>query len=262
MTVCLTGDVHHMSLKTRDQEYMDRTEVEAAIEYAEIAGKFNVPVTLFITGKAAKEEPEKVRRLATMDHVEIGGHNFWAFGTPLHKLFRGLLGTWHGPRWFQAWEIRKTINTFDDLGIKISSWRDHAYRYNKDTINLLKKSSITYFSNVVEPKGEVRIKNGVTVLPINTPPDHEHIYHGFRTPEFVSEDDFEGPFGTQSYDVGNWINWVLECAESNCREDRVSTILAHPACMSLVDEFDSFEILCTEINDRYDPTKVTRSTNI
>ena len=47
MTVCITGDVHHMSMETRDQEYMTETEVEAAIEYAEIAAEFDVPVTLF-----------------------------------------------------------------------------------------------------------------------------------------------------------------------------------------------------------------------
>jgi len=34
MTVCLTGDVHHMSMETRDQEYLDRTEAEIAVEYA------------------------------------------------------------------------------------------------------------------------------------------------------------------------------------------------------------------------------------
>jgi len=67
MTVCLTGDVHHMSLETRDQEYMDRTEVEAAIEYAEVAAEYDVPVTLFVTGKAAEEEPERVKRLAVME---------------------------------------------------------------------------------------------------------------------------------------------------------------------------------------------------
>ena len=115
MTVCITGDVHHMSLDTRDQEYMDRTEVDAAIEYAEIAAEYEVPVTLFVTGKAAVEEPAGVRQLANMDHVEVGGHNYWAFTTPIHKLWRALakvtgerLGSWNGPRLFQSWEINKT----------------------------------------------------------------------------------------------------------------------------------------------------------
>jgi len=127
MTVCLTGDVHHMSLETRDQEYMDRTEVEAAIEYAEVAAEYDVPVTLFVTGKAAEEEPERVKRLAVMENVEIGGHNYWAFDTLIHtKGWRGVTGSWNGPRPFQRWEIRKTIETFEELGIEITSWRDHA----------------------------------------------------------------------------------------------------------------------------------------
>jgi len=64
---------------------MDRTEVEAAIEYAEVAAEYDVPVTLFVTGKAAEEEPERVKRLAVMENVEIGGHNYWAFDTLIHK---------------------------------------------------------------------------------------------------------------------------------------------------------------------------------
>ena len=83
MTICLTGDVHHMSLKTRDQEYMDRTEVEAAIEYAEIAAEYDVPVTLFVTGKTAEEEPKRVKRLATMENVEIGGTNIRGVDPPV-----------------------------------------------------------------------------------------------------------------------------------------------------------------------------------
>lgn len=133
MTVCLTGDVHHMSLETRDQEYMDRTEVEAAIEYAEVAAEYDVPVTLFVTGKAAEEEPERVKRLAVMENVEIGGHNYWAFDTLIHKGWRGVTGSWNGPRPFQRWEIRKTIETFEELGIEITSWRDHAYRHDRHT---------------------------------------------------------------------------------------------------------------------------------
>ena len=75
MTVCLTGDVHHMSLDTRDQAYMERTEVECAVEYAELAATYDVPVTLFVTGKAAREEPDRVERLASMENVAIGVPN-------------------------------------------------------------------------------------------------------------------------------------------------------------------------------------------
>jgi len=243
MTVCLTGDVHHMSLETRDQEYMDRTEVEAAIEYAEVAAEYDVPVTLFVTGKAAEEEPERVKRLAVMENVEIGGHNYWAFDTLIHKGWRGVTGSWNGPRPFQRWEIRKTIETFEELG-SITSWRDHAYRHDRHTAALLSEAGITHFSDAVEPDGEVREEDGLTVVPINTPPDHEHVYHAFRTPEFVAENDFEGPFGEDSVEVEEWVEWVLGRVSE---QDGVTTILAHPACMWLADDFRGFESVCRRI---------------
>ena len=258
MTVCLTGDVHHMSLETRDQEYMDRTEVEAAIEYAEIAAEYEVPVTLFVTGKAADEEPKRVKRLAAMENVEIGGHNYWAFDTLVHKGWRGLTGSWNGPRPFQRWEVRKTIETFAELGIEITSWRDHAYRHDKHTAELLSEAGITHFSDAVEPDGEVREEDGLTVVPINTPPDHEHVYHAFRTPEFVVESDFEGPFGGEAVEVENWVEWVLECIREHENVGRTATVLAHPSCIVLSDGFDSLSTVC---RGGFETTEITSITN-
>ncbi|MCU4718451.1 polysaccharide deacetylase family protein [Halapricum hydrolyticum] len=252
MTVCITGDVHHMSMETRDQEYMDRTEVEAAIEYAEIAAEYDVPVTLFITGKAAVEEPDRVRTLANMDNVEIGGHNYWGFTTPVHKGWRALekltggrIGSWNGPRSFQAYEIRKTIEALEAVGAEITSWRDHAYRHDEHTAELLAEYGITHFSDVVEPEGEVRKQGELTVVPINTPPDHEYIYHAFRTPEFVEESDFEGPFGNESYSVREWKREILSIVDNLTAVDEVATILAHPGCMDLADNLETFQELCT-----------------
>jgi hypothetical protein len=251
MTVCITGDVHHMSLGTRDQEYLDRTELEAALEYADIAATYDVPVTLFVTGKAAVEEPDRVRRLAAMDNVEIGGHNYWAFGTPAHKAFRRLLGTWNGPRMFQSWEIQKTVNAFSELGVEITSWRDHAYRRDANTAGLLTDHRLTHFSDVVGPEEHVRRQEGLTVLPINTPPDHEHIYHAFRTPKFVEGRDFGGPFGSDSYEPKVWCDRVLDQVDHHLGRRRKATILAHPSCMRLADDFQSFERLCLDLAGRH-----------
>ncbi|MFC7231474.1 hypothetical protein ACFQMM_08770 [Saliphagus sp. GCM10025308] len=147
-----------MSLETRDQAYMDCTEVEAAIEYAEIAAEYEVPVTLFLTGKCVYEERNRVRELAEMPNVELGGHNYWAFTTPVHQLWRavekatgGRLGSWNGPRAFQDWEIGKTVAAFQKIEARITSWRDHAYRHDKHTVSLLAKHDFTHFSDPVEP---------------------------------------------------------------------------------------------------------------
>lgn len=257
MTVCLTGDVHHMSLATRDQEYMDRSELSAAVEYAEIANSHDVPVTLFVTGKAVEEDPDSIDRLAAMDHVELGGHNYYAFSTPVHKASRGLLGSWNGPQIFQGWEIGRTIDAFASRDVDITSWRDHAYRRDDNTAPLLAERGLTHFSDVVGPNEGLRREAGLTVVPINTPPDHEHVYHAFRTPEFVAESDFKGPFGTESYGVGSWLDWVCDSVEDRLDQGRPATVLAHPACMDIADGLSTFDGLCTHIADRYEAVQVS-----
>jgi len=248
MTVCLTGDVHHTSMETRDQSYMDRTEVEAALAYAEIACSHDVPVTLFVTGKAAVEESDRVARLAATEGVEIGGHNYYAHATVLHKALRGLTGSWHGPRPVQRWEIGRTLDVLDGVGADVTSWRDHAYRQDGNTLDLITERGITHFSDDVGPDEVVREKSGVTVVPINTPPDHDHVLHAFRTPEYVRESDFEGPFGADAYPVEEWCDWVLDHVAERIAEGEPATILAHPACLDLADGLDTFERLCEELS--------------
>jgi len=257
MTVCLTGDVHHMSLGTRDQEYMDRTEVEAAIEYAEIAAEYDVPVTLFVTGKAAVEEPDRVEQLAAMENVEIGGHNYWAFDTPVHSAWRALekvtgerIGSWNGPRPFQRYEIRRTLDALSERGADVSAWRDHAYRHDGNTIGLLTDAGVTHFSDAVGPDEQFRKKEEFYVVPVNTSPDHEHVYHAFRTPGSTSVDRFEGPFGGESVPVEEWVEWVLKQIETIQSGGGVATVLAHPACMWLADDFEAYERLLSAVKPR------------
>jgi len=259
MTVCLTGDVHHMSLATRDQKYLDRTEVEVAIEYAELAAKYDVPVTLFITGKAATEEPDRVQRLVAMDNVEIGGHNYWAFATPIHSAWRALdkltggqVGSWNGPRPFQRYEIHRTLKTLSERGADVSAWRDHAYRHDGNTAGLLADAGITHFSDAVGPNERVRREGAVTVVPVNTPPDHEHVYHAFRTPGSTAVERFEGPFGGESRSIDEWVNWVLDRIKAIRSDGGVATVLAHPACLWLADEFEAYERLLSAV-ERRDP---------
>jgi hypothetical protein len=258
MTVCLTGDVHHMGLETRDQAYMGRSELAAAVEYAEIARRYDVPVTLFITGRAVHEDPDAIDRLAAMDHVEIGGHNYYAFGTLLHTAARGVLGSWHGPRPFQAWEITRTLRAFADRGIGVTAWRDHAYRHDENTARLLADRGITHFSDAVGPDERVRTEAGLTVVPINTPPDHEHVYHAFRTPEFVAAGEFTGPFGSDSHEVDDWFEWVAEAIDAAVTAGQPATVLAHPSCMDIVDGLATFERLCAHVARGYDPCQLSR----
>lgn len=260
MTVCLTGDVHDVALDTRDQEYLSGTELDAAVEYAEIAASYDVPVTLFVTGRAATERPERVRELAAERSVEVGGHNYYAFDTLVHAAWRGIekvtggrIGSWNGPKPFQSWEIAKTIDALETHGARIRSWRDHAYRHDEHTAGLLAAHGITHFSDVVGPHERVRKRDGTISVPVNTPPDHEHMYHAFRTPEYVANSDFEGPFGAASYDPDGWLDWLLEHLTAHSQSNRPATVLAHPACMRLADDFDAFERLCDHIAAEHEP---------
>jgi hypothetical protein len=246
-----------MSLDTRDQPYMGRTELEAAVEYAEIAGSYAVPVTLFITGKAVDEEPAAVDTLAAMEHVELGGHNYYAFDTLVHKASRGLLGSWNGPRPFQGWEITRTIDAFAAHDVDITAWRDHAYRHDDNTASLLTDRGITHFSDAVGPDERVQTERGLTVVPINTPPDHEHVYHAFRTEEFVAESYFEGPFGTDSHDVDDWLSWVRAAIDDAIDADQPATVLAHPSCMDIADRLATFERLCATVAEDYNAKRVS-----
>jgi hypothetical protein len=241
-----------MSMGTRDQAYLDCTELEAAIEYAEIAAEYEVPVTLFCTGKCVHEEPERMAKLAAMDNVELGGHNYWAFTTPVHKAWRALekvtggrVGSWMGPRAFQTYEIRKTIDAFAGLGVDVRCWRDHAYRHDKYTHDLLSDLGITHLSDAVEPSGKVRHESQIVTVPINTMPDHEHIYHSYLTPSSDAEREFEGPFGSKAYSITEWRDRVIKAS----RISTVGTVLAHPACMKIADEFEVFIDICVAVSD-------------
>lgn len=247
--VCLTGDVHHMRLQNDDQKYLDNTEVETAIEYARIAARAGIKITLFVTGKAVHEEPRKVKRLAEMENVELGGHTYWAFRPKwlYNGLFSRVLGISNGPAFFQNYEIRKTIRIFNRLlGVNIVSWRDHAYRQDKNTYHLLAQNGIRFVSDEVRPDALTpSTKGGLVLVPLNVVPDHDHIYHGDITPETTRNWTLNrDKFPPTLYSVEEWLEIVKRQVKYIVGEGGVATILAHPACMKIADGFKVFEGLC------------------
>jgi len=254
--ICLTGDVHHRSFNNEDRKYLKISEVEAAIEYAKIAAKYKTKVTLFLTGKAVKEEQESVRQLLRLPSVELGGHNYYAFRP--RWLYNGIfvrgLGLTNGPAYYQNYEIKKTMATFKRLlGVDIVSWRDHAYRHDRNTYSLLARNGIRFVSDEVMPGRQgPYICDGLTIVPINVMPDHDHIYHGKITPETAQSWALNrDKFPPNLYSIEEWLEIVKNQIADIFDKNGVATILAHPACMKIADDFKVFASLCRFIS-KYD----------
>ncbi len=246
--ICLTGDIHHSSQNTSDLSYCRGSEIESAKIMSRIIESYDLNVTFFFTGKCAIEAPKLVKSIADMNNVEIGGHNYWAF--PLRKAFNAyfrLTGLYNGPKLFQAFEIRKTIETFKRItNRKIVSWRDHGYRHDSNTRQLLIANQIKYFSDSLSANGHQPFWNdNIIEVPINTLPDHDYVYHGSRLKGTFDETVLlQSVFSTRAMSAEKWLDVVTEKISDHEKENKLSIILTHPACQEVMDKFTVFERLC------------------
>ena len=78
--ICLTGDVHHMSLRIKEQKYLERgdTEVRVAQRYVALLAKHSLKATLYICGKCFTEEWQDLKPVTASPLIEVGGHGFRA----------------------------------------------------------------------------------------------------------------------------------------------------------------------------------------
>ncbi len=257
--ICITGDVHHAALRTNDQRYLlaleGRTEVQVTADFVERLERHDVPATLFVTGRAFADEGEGLQPLVSSPLVEIGGHTFSAFSPPaLHRAFKLLTGSYLGPRSYQDRDIRRTVEAIQRAsGAPPRSWRNRAYLHDQHTEELLQRHGVRILSDHVDPgaSGPVRSNSGLLSLPINVIPDHEHIYHAHRTPDFVARIvrrfGWRGPFGSQSYEAGIWADLVIEQLEAQQAAGATSTLLLHPLCQYLSDRFAALDRILTHV---------------
>jgi hypothetical protein len=82
---------------------------------------------------------------------------------------------------------------------------------------------------------------GILNLPINVIPDHEHLYHAERTPEWVEawvkRYNWSDDFGSDSYYIDEWVELVLEGLRENESREALSVMIIHPITMYLCDRF-------------------------
>jgi len=246
VTVVLTGDVHQW-IDSADRAYASETESALALRYAQIAGHHGLKVTLFFAGLAMIEDESSVRTLLEEENVELGGHGWDSFQRRWrYRAYRKLYGSQHGSSRIQGRMVRRTCATIKRVtGRRICSWRNHAYCFDSHTPRVLADSGIRVWSDEVDRDrvGPHLHTSGVTILPINTTPDHEHLYHGDQMLEAVPSHR-----RSQYEHAQAWRESVARQAESIVARGGVATILAHPLCMKVVDDWRTFERLCSSLS--------------
>lgn len=280
----LTGDIHHPSLKTKDQEVLDGTEIDAAITCGEIAADYGVPLTLFVSGRTAVEQPDAVKELSEMPNVVLGGHNWDCFAhNLLHTASEFLTGSYYGPKTYQKKDIEKTCQILHDVtGTSVSVWRSHGFVSDIETNRLLRDAGISVVSNSVAPNEKItQPVDGLYSIPVTAPPDHSSMYHGWLDESFVAhreqlsssnlidllspkliqereewswaarswlkslfDSERRGLYDTEWYSPEEWCEIVIERCKSKLANDDFATVLAHPSCMEIADSLTVFERIC------------------
>ena len=258
--ICLTGDIHHASLRTNDQKYIKPgdSEINISRRFLGLLEKHGVKATFYVTGKSFKEEWNGLKPIAASPLVEIGGHTY--NGIPLGALSRlrcrliGRVPPSHSPtygsRFSQERDIQKTIDAVEErTGRKIVSWRSHGYIHDKYTYSILVQKGIRLISDEISSSktSPEKTKEGLISHPINTIPDHDHLYHAHRDEEFVKKAKAAGygtdAFGCDSYSAERWAGLVRERIIAIEERGGLVTILMHPLCMYLADGFKAAEEL-------------------
>jgi len=246
--ICLTGDIHHTSLGTGNQAHCDTTEIRVAVRYLDMLAEAGVKVTFFVTGKCLAEEWDDLAPICRHPLVEVGGHNWSAFQPELlHRVWKKALGSYNGPLWFQRRDALKTLAIIRNrCGKTVQSWRNHMYMHGPHTEKALASCGIRVCSDGVvrASTGPVWHPAGLYNFPLNVMPDHEHLYHAERTPEWVAwwqkRYNWSDDYGPQSYYIEEWTDRVLDELRRHEEQGILSNMIIHPITLYLCDKFKSF----------------------
>jgi hypothetical protein len=256
--ICLTGDLHHMSLNTGNQKHCDISEMQTAILFLRLLENYNIKMNYFITGKSFDEEWEDVRQIVFNPLVEVGGHNYDAFEHELfHRVWNKLTKNYNGPKWFQKNDALKTIEIIrEKTGKDIKTWRNHMYMHGENTENVLFDAGIKICSDGVkkDSNNPSLHESGIYNFPINIIPDHEHLIHAERTVKWIEQWQkrykWSDDFGKESYYIKEWTDMVLEQLKYRENLGLVSNIIIHPITMYLCDKFAEVRRILEYISTR------------
>jgi len=256
--ICLTGDLHHNSLGTGNQAHCDLPEIEVAYRYLGLLERAGVKTTFFVSGKSFVEEWDRLQPICASDIVEIGGHNFSCFTPALwHRFSKKVFGSYNGPRWYEDWDVRRTVDVIEErTGHRIRCWRNHMYMHGPHTDAVLARNGFSVCSDGVQrsANGPQQSCSQLVSLPINVMPDHEHLYHAERTPEWVDwwvkRYQWSDDYGSASYRIEEWTERVLDELRQHERDGVLSVMIIHPITMYLCDKFHCFERILEFLSER------------
>ena len=256
--ICLTSDIHHNSLNTGNQQHCDISEIAVAERFTKMLEEAGVKATFFITGKAFAEQLSELEPICKSPNIEIGGHTYDCFSNELwHRVWNKLVNSYNGPKWYQKRDVQKTIDIIEkNTGKKIELWRNHMYMHGKYTDEVLAGCGIKVCSDGVkkDSNGLEAHPSGIYNFYLNIIPDHEHLYHAERTPEWVESwikrYNWSDDFGSQSYYIDQWTELVLEQLQQHQEQGIISNMIIHPITLYLCDKFKSFEKILDYISSR------------
>lgn len=261
--IFLTGDVHHRSLNTRERPYIEPAgEIDLAVRYMEVAARHGLRITLFITGRTFLEDEAGVRRLLRFDNLEIGGHTFDAFKPRwLHGAFKVARKSYWRSRRHQEGDVERTVRTVEErCGLRLQSWRNHCYDWDRNTPGILAAHGIqTWSDELTDAPGPIRRgPEGLTILPVNVIPDHDRLIHGYRTREHLARESglrrlkvvLGGSAPLPSHEGAEWFAMLARDVEEKLTAVGFATLNLHPVCMGLLDDFRTFERICALCSGR------------
>ena len=255
--ISITSDIHHQGLQTGNQKHSDITEVQTAVIMHRLFKQFNIKATYFISGKAFEDQWEELKNICNDPSFDIGGHNYYCFKPELfHRITNKLFNSYNGSKGYQRWETKKTQRIIKEkIGRDCIFWRNHMYMHGKYTDDVLKELGIKVCSDGVkkDSNGLDLVSNDYFHFPINIIPDHEHLIHAERTPEWIEDwvkrYNWSDDFGSDSYPVEVWREILINQVKENEKNGILSNIIIHPITMYLCDNFKSLEIILDELKE-------------
>lgn len=268
--ICFTGDVHHDTLKTNEQLFLQRqddraSEVEVTRKYVRLCEHHGVKCTLYVTGKTLAHQWEAFRPAAESDMVEIGGHTYAALPRPWYaQVLARLTGNIssshadsHGSRRAQRRDVHRMCAVARKrLSRPIRSWRGHGLVHDRHTYEILAAEGIQTISDDLdwEKLRPEHLPSGLVSLPLNVMMDHDHLYHAHRTRDYVARQQAQWPWPdaptSESYDIEAWGDMVEEQIDHIDSAGGLAVVLMHPICMYVADGFATFERLLKQFSDR------------